>query len=500
MKNVIIGIILLGICCVGCHEAHKDEEHHHEHGEQLTAYNAQYELFAEVGNLVVGEECDVLAHITRLSDFKPLDSVKVTMILQVGNHRQSVALNAPAQAGKYAFEVTPEEAGCGSLLFEIAFADSVSRIGFGHVHVLQDAAHEHEHEHEHEHGRVPAGAITFTKEQSWKMDFATEECHFQNFGSVITTTARIEPSQGDERQAVAKASGVVVFDNPLLVEGSEVRAGQRLFTIESSGLADNNMGVRFQEAAAHYRNALSEYERKQSLAADKIVSQADLERSRRDYETAKATYDNLKSNFSQKGATVSAPISGYVKRIGVRNGGYVDAGQTVVTIVQNRDLMVRAEVSPRYYAQLQKIRDAKIALPNGGRCYSIADLGGGLVSYGKGTDDANPLLPVIFRFRNTVDVVPGTFVTLHICTASDDSVLTVANGGLVEEMGNYFVFVQINPELFEKRMVQIGSSDGVRTVVTAGLKDGERVVSRGATMVKLAQGAGALDPHAGHVH
>ena len=67
-------------------------------------------------------------------------------------------------------------------------------------------------------------------------------------------------------------------------------------------------------------------------------------------------------------------------------------------------------------------------------------------------------------------------------------------------MGNTFVFVEVEPELYEKRLVTLGGNDGKRTVVTSGLKAGERVVTKGATMVKLAQGAGALDPHAGHVH
>ena len=71
---------------------------------------------------------------------------------------------------------------------------------------------------------------------------------------------------------------------------------------------------------------------------------------------------------------------------------------------------------------------------------------------------------------------------------------------IVEEMGNYFVYKQINPELFEKVQVGTGVSDGVRTEITYGLDGSERVVTRGAVIVKLAQAAGGLDAHAGHVH
>jgi hypothetical protein len=92
------------------------------------------------------------------------------------------------------------------------------------------------------------------------------------------------------------------------------------------------------------------------------------------------------------------------------------------------------------------------------------------------------------------------FVDLYIKTQSDNPMLTVANGALIEEMGNFFVFVQLTPELFEKREIQKGATDGYRTAVLGGLKAGERVVAKGAVLVKLAQASGALDPHAGHVH
>lgn len=501
MKKYLWVLVATWACFTLSCQHHDADEHHHHHGEPMTAYNESFELFAEVSELTVGEDCDILAHFTYLENFKPLDSAQVTLVLRVGDSEQRVTLDHPKQPGIYPFEITPEQSGCASMTFEIATGDTLCRIGFPHLHILGDCeGDEHHHEHAHEHAEPPANSVVFTKEQSWKIDFATEEVTPAHFGSIIRTSAQVMPSQGDEREASAKASGIVVFSNPNLVEGASVSAGQRLFTIESSGMADNNMGVKFQEAAANYRAAQSEYERKQQLAADKIVSQSDLERSRLAYETAKATYDNLKGNFSQSGAVVTAPISGYVKSIQVRNGAFVEAGQPVVTVSQNRDLFIRAEVPSRYYSQLKHIVDATFKLSNSSNVYSVEALGGHLVSYGKAMEADNPLVPVTFSVRNTVDLIAGNFVTLYIRTTSDSEVLTVTNTGIVEEMGSCFVFVQVTPELFEKRMVTLGSTDGVRTEVTEGLKAGERVVSKGATMVKLAQGAGALDPHAGHVH
>ena len=70
----------------------------------------------------------------------------------------------------------------------------------------------------------------------------------------------------------------------------------------------------------------------------------------------------------------------------------------------------------------------------------------------------------------------------------------------MEEMGNYFVYVQQTPELFEKRLVVKGATDGRRTEIKDGLSPGERVVGKGAVLLKLSQSAGSVDVHSGHVH
>ena len=360
-----------------------------------------------------------------------------------------------------------------------------------------DEAHEHEHEHHHDHG---PNVVQFSNAQGLKVGLTLEKVAPRPFGQVIKTSAQVLPSQGDEREATASASGVVVFTNANLVEGAAVKAGQQLFEIESSGMADNNMNVKFQEASARYNAAKAAFERKQQLAEDKIVSQSDLETARAEYASAKAAYDNLKGNFSQRGAVVRAPISGYIQRINVSNGGFVEAGRSVVTVSQNRDLLIRAEVQPRYYACLKNIAGVNIRIPSDEHIYTLEELGGSLVSYGRATDADCPLVPVTFRVRNNGNLLSGSFVTLYISTQAEQEVITVPNESVVEEMGNYFVFVKVCDGEYEKRLVTLGATDGRRTEIVAGVQAGDIVVGRGAAMVKLAQNSGALDPHAGHVH
>ena len=85
-------------------------------------------------------------------------------------------------------------------------------------------------------------------------------------------------------------------------------------------------------------------------------------------------------------------------------------------------------------------------------------------------------------------------------TQGSTKALTIPNSALLEEQGFYFVFVQITPELFEKREVKIGGSDGLKTEIIKGISSSERIVTKGAVLIKLSQASGALDAHSGHVH
>ena len=110
------------------------------------------------------------------------------------------------------------------------------------------------------------------------------------------------------------------------------------------------------------------------------------------------------------------------------------------------------------------------------------------------------MLPVTVMAKNLKGVIPGNIVNLYLIAPEKGESITVPRTALVEEMGKFFVFVQHTPVMFEKRLVAIGTSDGKDVRLLSGVEAGERVVTKGAVSLKLAQGAGALDPHAGHVH
>ena len=498
--GVLSFLLFTGIMIVGCGHKHTNETNKHVHGEtlQLTAYNSDFEVFVLSAPFVAEQSGDILAHFSRLDNFKPLTEGPVTASLLVGAGDVHLTLEKPIRPGIYRFSLQPTSPGTGKLVFDIQTSRGVSQVVFPDITVY---ANEHDaHEAAAESAVTSNNGVVFTKEQSWKIDFATAEARREPFGQIIRSTSQIQPSQGDERVVTAKTGGIVFFSNDNVVEGKAVSAGQVLFSIDGSGMADNNLSVRYTEAESEYHRAKAEYDRKQELAKENIVSQSDLLKAKTDFSNAEAVYNNLHKNFAAGKQIVSSPISGFVTRVLVRNGEYAEAGLPVLVVSQNRDLMIKAELQPKYFDRLGSIKSANIRLMNSNRIYTLEELGGRLISYGKSTDIANPLIPVLFRVNNKAGLLSGSFVEMFIKTQTDAQAITVPNESIIEEMGNYFVFVQLTPELFEKRVIKIGVTDGVRTEITEGLAEGERVVSKGAMLVKLSQASGALDPHAGHVH
>src|SRR5690554_5605694 len=67
-------------------EAHGHNEHHEELVFDYTIYNKKYEFFIESAPLVAGEKGNMRVHITRLSDFKPVQDGSMEVVLQVNGN------------------------------------------------------------------------------------------------------------------------------------------------------------------------------------------------------------------------------------------------------------------------------------------------------------------------------------------------------------------------------------------------------------------------------
>lgn len=364
----------------------------------------------------------------------------------------------------------------------------------GHAH------EEHHHEHEEEHEHHSANGVEFSHEMSESIDFAVAPVENRQMGNVIRTVAKVMPAQGDEIVLTAKTHGIVRLSQKSLAAGADLKAGEILCSINASATADNNLEAQQQQARAEWQRAKSEYERMEALRAERLVLESELQRARAEYEQAEASLQALQKGFGQGVQNICASRAGFLKELCAADGQFVQIGDVVAVVAQNQRLQLQAEVPARRASDLKKIVGANIRPMNGSETLSLESLNGKLLAYGRQTVGNSSFLPVTFEVDANEAFVTGTMVELFIQTQTDRNTLCVPATSILEEMGNYFVFLQVEPEFYEKRQVRIGATDGLYTEVVSGLEAGQTVVSRGAVMVKLQQSTGGLDPHAGHNH
>ena len=360
--------------------------------------------------------------------------------------------------------------------------------------------HDHDHEEETEQHAGEAGddhdhgdEIILTPEKARAAGVKVETIMPGTFHGVIHTSGKVLSASCDETTVVATISGRVSYKNHVS-EGLKVTGGMQLFSITSAGMQVAD-GDPVQRARIDYERAERDYTRARLLIKDKIISEKDLAVAKAEYEAARLTYTSVQKTRSAGGVVVTAPRGGYVKQCLVAGGDYVEAGQPLAVITQNKHLYLRAEIPEREFKELNKIRCAKFRTSYSDRLYDITDMGGHIQSYGRSAEVNNSYIPVVFEFNNTGDVVQGSYAEIYLITQERENVLTLPLTALTEEQGVHYIYIQVDKEGYRKQEVTLGESDGERVEILSGLKKGDKVVTKGAIQVKLASAGNAIPAH-----
>lgn len=381
-------------------------------------------------------------------------------------------------------------------------------------------AHDHEGEEKEDH----SGEIVMTDEQMEKAGVDIETVEPGDFTAVMKAAGQIVRRQGDEQTVSATISGIVYWRNASLSEGSQVGSGQPLADITARHLQD---GDPIAKAKATFEAAKSEMERVKPLADENILSQREYEQARLNYQTAKAAYEGIAASKSGS-AVVTTGMGGFIKSLIVKSGDYVNVGDPIAVVTQNRRQQLVVDVPECAYRNMNDIRSANFKATGNDNVYKLSELNGKLISYSRTLPEGSAYLPATFEFDNVGDIIAGSFVEVYLLLKQKQNVITVPNTSLTEEQGLYYVYVKKHNHnheahedhehedhdheaheshehkgeegIFEKREVKIGQTDGVRTEILSGLKAGECIVTEGAYQVKLAASSSVIPEGHNHNH
>lgn len=354
-----------------------------------------------------------------------------------------------------------------------------------HNHTSEASSHAHDHEN----------GISLKPGEIEAIGLTTEEVTPGTFNTVIKCTGHVVGATGDVVTVVAPQSGTVHYTRAWS-EGAAVSNGTAVFTLSSRHVG---MGDVAERTRVTYETAKAAYERAEKLIADRIISQREYEAAREAYEQARLAYEAVGSNETS-GSEARASKGGYITRLWVNEGDYVEAGTPLATIAQNKRLQLRADVPQRYYNELPSITSANFVTPYDDSVYELDKMNGKLLSYGRNAGETSFFVPVTFDFDNHAAIVPGSSVDVYLLGKSRNNVISLPMQSITEEQGLYFVYRRLCENDFEKVEVKTGLSNGSRIEILSGINAGDKIVVEGVYRVKLAANSNVLPEAHNHNH
>lgn len=483
MKIYIISILTVAALSIltACTSTKGETAHNHpQESKTATEFTADFEMFVEYQDLIVGHNSTFLLHFTKLSTYQPTKATQV---------RVSLGGNNPIEAEKvsdgiYKATLSPEKEGHSKLFVNLKLAGENINFVANDIHISSHSHASSGHGHEHE-GEDNENSIRFLKEQAWKGKFAVEIVKKQDFASVIRCAGEVMPAQKEEQTITAKVAGKLVLLQANLVVGKQLSKGQALLTIVPEEL-DNNLQQRFEIAKANYESAVSHYERDKRLLDEKIVAKSRFETTRAKFLTAKAEFETISKNYRQGKYIVTAPNNGVISAMQAMEGQYVEAGTALLSINKNKNVLIKAELPKQHSTKLATIQDAVVRTEYATQGVLLSSIGGSRIPTSRNGGSTSPFIPIFFKATISPELIPGSYAEVLLLSKTTRNVITVPKAALTESQGVYYVYIQKNGENYEEREVLLGQSNGKRVEIKEGLEEGERIVSLGAYRVKRA--------------
>jgi membrane fusion protein (multidrug efflux system) len=322
-------------------------------------------------------------------------------------------------------------------------------------------------------------------------------------------------TQGSREVEVrARVTGILVTRN--YTEGSPVRAGQSLFTIDpvpfqtALARAEADRGA----AQARHVNAQRHLTRVKPLADQGMVS-------KRDYDDALAAEQVAAADVKAADARVTearlnlgytrvvAPVSGLAGGAGKSEGSLVSGPDVLLTtIVQTNPVKAVFGIPDAEHARIQAdIKAKRLVLPPSGFGVEVAAADGTLMAQGGKLQFSEPLVnSSTGMVRSQAElpngdqaIKPGQFVRVRLVGATRPDVVQVPQRAVMEGPQGKFVYVAApsdKPEMkgavvATSRPVQAGEwvdlPGGKGWVIREGLKPGDKVIVDG--LMRIGPGA-----------
>ncbi|MCB0496503.1 MAG: efflux RND transporter periplasmic adaptor subunit [Cyclobacteriaceae bacterium] len=282
-------------------------------------------------------------------------------------------------------------------------------------------------------------------------------------------------------------------------EGSDVKKGQLLYTIDSQPFLAEvaSQKSKVAEAKTNLINAKSQLDRYKPLAEEKAVSELDLDAAQARYDAAVASVEAAEANLQLAQINLSytklkSPINGLIGKTSARVGEFVgrDPNPVILNTVSRIDtIRVQFYLTEAQYLTLA--RSYKEDNSNGKARIQLILADGKLYDHDgvvdfidRNIDSSTGSILVQASFSNPQMLLrPGMYAKVKVEMAVDHGSVLVPQRCVMELQGQHSVYVVKEDNTVETRQVITGDKVGELWVIKEGLKPGEKVIIEGLQKV-----------------
>lgn len=281
--------------------------------------------------------------------------------------------------------------------------------------------------------------------------------------------------------------------------GERVKAGSVLLVLDSQEIAQAYSEYVKEDSDLQYATRARElakdlYENKALPLKDLKQAENELIKARAEFRRAKERLLSLKvpaqelekpldrqkitSRFEMK-----SPLTGIVVERNVTPGQSIggESGQVVFTVADLDMLQVVADVYERDLALVREGQFANVSV----EAYPDVSFPATVASIGDVVDPTSRTIKLRAWVNNTDHrLKPEMFARLHIQVGEATPLLLIPREAVLEVDGKQFVYVVEGPDRYVKREVKVSTVSPDHVRVLEGLKSGQRIVTKGAVLIK----------------
>ena len=333
------------------------------------------------------------------------------------------------------------------------------------------------------------GDVVEILDQDLANNLEVQEINVFPYSKTVVTAGKVRPIPTQYAAVASPFAGRII--KSYVQMGQLVKKGTPLFEIICPDFIAAQKD--FFQAQSNKELALKDLRRKEDLIKNGVSSQKELEEAQnslliaeKDFENAQEALqvyqvEDLVSMSLGQALVVKAPITGLLIENNIVSGQYVKEDDDPVAVV--------ADLSSVWVAAQVKEKDIRFINENGTMEISVAALPGRTIMgdifhIEEEVDEDTRAIQVLSKCSNKDQSLKlGMYVTVKF-TGDPIDMIEIPETALLQGVDDSFVYVKTSPTSYVVRPVKVETTRNGMAVISAGLKAGEKVITKGGYYLK----------------